>query len=98
MRRSAPSDEDAARLAEKARRTQEDFVWLMGDARGRRLVYGLIRDAGVFHSTYNPRASNASIDMACGEGRKDVGYRLLASINRYAPEQYFRMMKENTND
>lgn len=98
MRRSAPSDEDVARQAEKARRAQDDFVWLMGDERGRRLVYWLIRDAGVFHSTYNPRAANASIDMAFGEGRKEVGYKLLDRINRHTPEQYFRMMKENTHE
>ena len=98
MRRSAPSDEDARRQAEKKKQAEADFTWLMGDPRGRRLMYGLIRDAGVFHSTYNPMAREVSLDMAFAEGRKNVGYYLLDRINRFTPGEFMKMMQENTDE
>lgn len=77
-----------------------DFKWLMRDVRGRRLMHWLLTKSGVFRTTFEEapmRASYMPIAMAHAEGRKDIGYRLMAQIDRVCPDQYSKMMKENKN-
>lgn len=79
---------------------ESDFKWLMRDVRGRRLMHWLLTKAGVFRTTFEEapmRASYMPIAMAHAEGRKDIGYRLMAQIDRVCPDQYSKMMKENKN-
>lgn len=78
----------------------DDFKWLMRNERGRRLMFWLLSRAGVFRTTFEEaptRAEYMALAMAHAEGRKDLGYRLMAQIDRFCPEQYLRMMKENKN-
>ena len=65
--------------------------------RGRRLVFRLLKEARVFCLTYDAAAKDILADMAFNEGRKDIGYRVLAQVNRLAPDEYFLMMKEARN-
>ena len=77
-----------------------DFKWLMRDVKGRRLMFWLLARSGVFRTTFEEspvRAAYMPIAMAHAEGRKDMGYRLMAKINTVCPEQYLKMMKENAN-
>lgn len=89
----AKSDKDAAN---KLARENEgsDIRWLMGNKRGRRIVWRLLDQSGVFRLSFN---SN-SMQMAFNEGNRNFGNRTLALINTLCPELYMTMVKENVNE
>lgn len=95
---SDPTQQDAQRAREtqrqKVARKQEadDFMWLMGDPRGRRIVWRQLAAAGVFQSSFDPTA----MTMAFNEGRRSEGLRLLAQIHAQCPDHYVTMMKEQS--
>lgn len=73
---------------------EEDIKWLMSDKRGRRVLWRLMDQAGVFRSSFNTNA----MAMAFAEGNRNYGLRLLSTIHSCCPKQYPVMMKENTNE
>jgi hypothetical protein len=76
------------------RETEEaDLKWLMGSRRGRRVVWRLLEQAGVFRSSFNPTA----MVMAFNEGNRNYGVRTLSLIHEHCPEVYLIMLKENAN-
>jgi len=86
-------------LRERLDRQNEeaDVKWLMSQRRGRRMVWRLLHQAGVFRSSFSTNA----MQMAFAEGMRDRGVRLLDLIHEACPEQYHVMMKERnerTND
>ena len=83
-------------LLDRLERESEDsdVKWLMGNKRGRRILWRLLDQAGVFRSSFNTNA----MTMSFAEGYKNYGLRTLASIHRLCPELYAPMMKEQTND
>lgn len=64
---------------------------LMETGDGRAWMWDLLSSCGVFHSSF---ASDGLV-MAFNEGRRDIGLRLVAEINRMVPELYGRMVVEN---
>lgn len=90
--------QDAQRAAEAKRqklaRKQEaaDFMWMMADPRGRRIVWRQLAAAGVFLSSFDPTA----MTMAFNEGRRSEGLRLLAQVMALCPDLYATMMKEQS--
>jgi hypothetical protein len=91
------TETEVAARAEKARidkliRAEQvaDFKWLMGQRRGRRIVWRLLERAGVFRTSFNPEA----LAMAFAEGRKNSGLEILADIHALVPELYPVMVKE----
>ncbi len=74
----------------RERRLDEAFRWLMGDARGRLLMWERLADSGVFRCSmaHSPELT------AFREGRRDMGLRDLGQIMRLCPEQYARMAAE----
>jgi len=80
--------EAAAKLAREE--IVHDFLWLMKDKRGRRIVWRALGDAGVFHTSFTPDP----YVHAFQSGRRDAGLKLLAQINEICPELYTTMMKE----
>jgi hypothetical protein len=68
----------------------EDFRWLMGDARGRRFIWNLLAKAGVFRSSMGLSAELTAFN----EGRRDLGLAVLADLMRLCPEEYGRMQAE----
>lgn len=88
-------DADLRRLASELEADADDkaFVWLMSGPRGRRFVYRLLSEAKVMQSSFNPNAMH----MAKQEGRKEIGYWLLALTQRLCPAGYQTMMQENQN-
>lgn len=85
--------EDAIAVAErKAKQEAADFLWLMADPRGRRIVWRQIGASRVFHSSFDPDAMN----MAFNEGRRAEGLRLLGQVHTLCPDLYPTMMKENS--
>jgi len=78
----------ASKLRE--RQLEEAFRWLMGYARGRRLMWQRLADAGVFRSSM---AASPEL-TAFREGRRDLGLKDLGLIMRLCPEHYARMAAE----
>ena len=78
-----------------ARENEEaDMKWLMGNKRGRRVIWRLLDQAGVFRSSFNTNA----MTMSFAEGHRNYGLRILALIHSQCPELYPTMMKEQTAD
>ena len=80
-----------ARMASETE--EDDFKWLMGSKRGRRIVWRTMEQSGVFRPTFNTNA----MQMAFNEGFRNFGNRTLALIHKACPELYPQMMKEQTN-
>ncbi|HSX72373.1 MAG TPA: hypothetical protein VLF16_15685 [Pseudomonas sp.] len=72
-------------LGEKA-----DLMWLMGDARGRRIVARLLDSTGVLSSSFTPDP----YWTAHNEGRRKVGIQLLEQLQLHTPGEYLQMMSE----
>lgn len=89
----AKADKD---VRDKLQRETEDgdIKWLMGSKRGRRIVWRLLDQSGVFRLSFNTNA----MQMAFAEGNRNFGNRTLALIHAQTPELYSVMVKENTNE
>jgi len=59
-------------------------------ALGRRLLYAVIEDAGVFRSTFDPSA----LIMAHAEGERRQGLALLLQLQDHFPEQCDLVLRE----
>lgn len=73
---------------------ESDLKWLMGSRRGRRVIWRLLDQSGVFRLSFN---TNAML-MAFAEGGRNYGNRTLAMIHALCPELYPTMVKENGHD
>jgi hypothetical protein len=71
-----------------------DIKWLMGGKRGRRIVWRLLEQSGVFRLSFNTNA----MQMAFAEGNRNFGNRTLTQIHAHCPELYLTMVEENANE
>lgn len=85
-------DEDAAFIQ---RRDTDDFKWFMQDKRGRRIMYKLLADTGVFR---NPFVVGHQDLTAYNTGAMGIGQKFFADINEFCPEHYETMLKERKDD
>ena len=87
--------EEAKRDKERvvAKSEEEDFKWLMSSKRGRRIIWRLLSQAGVFQPVFHPTA----MVMSFREGKRNYGLQTLTAVNTYCPDLYSAMVKENTN-
>ncbi len=85
--------EDFRRVASRllAETEDSDFVWLMSGPRGRRIVRRLLDRAGIYRTSFHPNA----MEMSKQEGSKQMGYWLLAQIDRLCSAEYVQMMQEH---
>lgn len=83
---------EAAELARKLREQQEedDFRWLLADERGRRIVWNLLGEGGIFRASYTGEA----ISSAHREGERNAALKLHAKVMQHAPQQFVRMLAE----
>lgn len=91
-------NEDALEAEEKRIRNlveteREDFIWLMSDKRGRRIMQRLIDFTGVNKCNFT---GNAQVYF--NEGMRNVGLAMQAKTLDAAPEQFFLMLQEYSND
>ncbi len=86
---------DSKKSAERIDRQNEesDIKWLMSSKRGRRFIWRLLEQAGVFRSSFNTNA----MAMSFGEGNRNYGLQLLNLIHTLCPELYPTMIKEQKN-
>jgi hypothetical protein len=83
-------------LQDKLSRENEetDIKWLMGSKRGRRIIWRLLEQAGVFQLSFNTNA----MQMAFNEGNRNFGNKTLSMIQASCPELFTIMLKEANND
>lgn len=87
-------DEKALRNKLDLQNEEADLKWLMGSKRGRRVVWRLLEQSGVFRLSFNTNA----MSMAFAEGNRNFGNRTLSMIHSLCPEFYSTMVKEQNND
>lgn len=88
----AESDRKEAAERTEHQRT-EDFKWLMADPRGRRIVWWLLEQAGVYRSSFTGNS-----ETFFREGERNIGLKIVFMIHSHCPELYAKMTKENAND
>ena len=82
----------ASRLADDT--AKEDWKWLMKTKRGRRIVWRLLEEAGVFRLSFSTNA----MAMAFAEGNKNAGLQILAQVQKHSPDLYTTMVKEANDE
>jgi hypothetical protein len=94
------ADEEARETEAKAAEQQElrwevsDLAWLMSSKRGRRVVWRLLKNAGVYRLSYS---QGDAMHTAFNEGQRNGGQRILALIMQHASSDYALMVQERTN-
>lgn len=71
----------------------EDFLWMMGDKRGRRFIWRLLDKAGVFRSSFTGNSNTFFL-----EGQRNIGLMVLDEIHSNCPDLYVTMLKENSSN
>ena len=83
--------EGTERERQKEREEQEaDLGAVMKTPYGRRFVWRLLSEGGVFRSVYSPNAA----EMAFREGCRNAALGLMNEIHASCPEAYQKMVKE----
>lgn len=83
--------EDQARADKLAGvQMKADVRNLMGTAAGRRVVWYLLEQFGIFRTSY----SSEALAMAFSEGRRSAGLEVMALVCTFCPEQYDKMARE----
>ena len=85
--RAHADEETSARLARE--QEVEDFKWLMGDPRGRRVMWCLLGLTGVY------RSEVSSEDLARHAGARNVGIWALDQMHEHCLNEYVQMFQEN---
>ena len=82
---------EAQRLARE--REIDDFKFVMGDPRGRRVVWRILEKAGIYRSSYTGNS-----ETFFREGERNIGLMLLAEMMATCPELHIAMLQEKDND
>lgn len=88
----ADRDDERAKTADQLKEQEaRDWRFLLGDARGRRIVWGLLEKAGVFRVSF----SSDALQMAFNEGNRNLGLVIQAKMLEHAPRAYLEMLEES---
>ena len=74
----------------QAERAKNDLISVMQTDYGRRFLWNLISDAGVFSNTFNTNA----LTMSNNEGRRNEGCKLLVTCELASKELFLLMWRE----
>jgi hypothetical protein len=86
--------DERVKLDRLERETEEaDVRWLASSRRGRRILWRILEQSGVFRLSYAPSATA----MAFNEGQRSFGNRILALIHDVSAESYPAMLREQRN-
>ena len=86
-------DQEAKRIKNLRETERDDFVWLMSDKRGRRIMQRMIDFTGVNKCNFT---GNSQVYF--NEGMRNAGLFMQAKVLDAAPEQFFLMLQEYSND
>jgi len=90
LRTAQQRDADRRHEAALDKRVEaEDWVWILGNPRGRRIMNALLDYCGVYRSSYTGNS-----ETFFREGSRNVGLKILSQIQTNAPEHYIMMLKE----
>lgn len=93
MTRAATTAGQGKRANERERLDAEqranDVTEVMGTEAGRRFVWRLLGDCGLYRSSYHPSAL-----IHFNEGQRSIGLQLLSEITSTCPAQYLVMQGE----
>jgi len=94
--RDNPERRQAERERERQRAEEEiaDVDWLMHQPEGRRFIYRLLEQAGVYRSTFSDNA----LQTAFAEGERNLGLRYLAMVQEHCLERFILMLEEKTKN
>lgn len=81
-----------AKVDQATSNAKNDLLTVLATENGRRFVYDLLADAGVFRSSFVPGDPHGT---AFNEGQRNYGVRLLSRLIADAPDQYMKLLKEN---
>lgn len=84
------ADSKALRDRMAAEREAADIRWLMESEQGRRIVWRLLNQSGVFRSSF----SSDALAMAFSEGNRNIGLQLMAQVHELCPDMYPEMVRE----
>lgn len=92
---TAPTPEERKAKADEVNRQKKqardnDLRFVMSNEKGRRFIWSLLEEGGVFKSTFAIEPQLA----AHNEGKRDMALRLLVHIQQDAPDKYLIMLKE----
>lgn len=86
--------QDALTQRVKLEQEIEDFKYLMSLVQGRRFMWRLLEDAGVFRTSF----STDALSTAFKEGWRNQGLKLINLINEHCPKQYQQMLREQKSE
>lgn len=92
MRNAAnPKQLERAKEQEKyaAKQRREDVFFIMGDPKGRRVIWDVLEFTGVFSVGWDPSAK-----IHFNAGMRNVGLRLFQELHQVCPDLYLLMAKE----
>ena len=84
------ADSKALRDRMAAEREAADIRWLMESEQGRRIVWRILNQSGVFRSSF----SSDALAMAFSEGNRNIGLQLMAQVHELCPDMYPEMVRE----
>lgn len=94
------TEPDSQVRAEKATKAQlaaqtevDDLLWLMSDKRGRRFMWRLLSESGIYRTSFSTEA----LHMAFNEGQRNRGLALVGSVMQHCPDRFTEMQKEARN-
>lgn len=81
---------------DKRRKDQElsDLKKVLSIVEGRRLMWRILSEAGVFRSSFNSNALN----MAFSEGNRNIGLLMLNEMLKVSPNSFTQMQREYISD
>lgn len=78
----------------RMQRDDNDLKGVMGSPSGRRFVWALLAQCGVFAGSY----AEQPLGMAFNEGRRSIGLALMGRVLARTPDLFLTMQKENIDD
>ncbi len=78
----------------KQDRETSDLKKVLSFVEGRRFIWGLLSDAGVFRSSFNANA----LTMAFSEGSRNYGLNVFNAVLKVSPASFTQMQREHISD
>jgi len=86
--------QEVNRAKREAQEAASDLAWLMSDKRGRRFMWRLLAETGIYRQSHVPGDTHAT---AFGEGVRKVGLTLTSQLLQACPDRMSEMQKEIQN-
>lgn len=77
----------------QAQLLNDAFKFVMSDSKGRRFVWAILQQSGVFRCSYT-----GNNDTFFNEGQRNIGLKLLAELMNGFKSEYALMMQESADE